>query len=109
MTAKEWFEVIQQAEDYDPAMTNLIVEYGRKLLEEDSDLRKDLRESAEPYYEAKEKAVTEMEVALRDCIRYFKQHRNGGYNGDNLRHERGSCFEKALGAIDSYNAVKMGI
>lgn len=34
MTAKEWLELIQQAEDYNPNMTNLIKEYGRILLSE---------------------------------------------------------------------------
>jgi len=36
MTAKEWLGVIQQAEDYNPAMTNLIEKYGELLSEQES-------------------------------------------------------------------------
>ena len=34
MTAKEWLDVMKQAADYNPAMTNLIEKYGEMLLEE---------------------------------------------------------------------------
>ncbi|MFA9221831.1 MAG: hypothetical protein ACEQSL_11640, partial [Sediminibacterium sp.] len=34
MTAKEWLETMKQAQDYNHAMTPLIVKYGEMLLEE---------------------------------------------------------------------------
>lgn len=34
MTAKEWLGVMQQAENYNPAMTKLIEKYGQMLLDE---------------------------------------------------------------------------
>ena len=34
MTAKEWLNTIQQAADYNHAMTPLIVKYGEMLVEE---------------------------------------------------------------------------
>ena len=37
MTAKEWLEVIKQAEDYNPKITSLIEKYGELLLSENND------------------------------------------------------------------------
>jgi hypothetical protein len=38
MTAKEWLGVMQQADNYNPAMTSLIIKYGEMLVAESTPL-----------------------------------------------------------------------
>lgn len=42
MTAKEWLDVIKQAADYNPAMTNLIEKYGEMLVQEYKNANKNI-------------------------------------------------------------------
>lgn len=37
--------------------------------------------------------------ALQNCVRYFVQHRNGGFNGMNLLSEKDSAYDKSVQAI----------
>lgn len=42
MTSKEWLDLIKQAADYNPAMTNLIEKYGEMLVQEYKDANKNI-------------------------------------------------------------------
>jgi len=51
MNSKEWLSVIQQADNYNPAMTPLILKYGQLLVSEQSPhTSEDIRQMAEERY-----------------------------------------------------------
>lgn len=44
MNSKEWLEVMEQAQDYNPHMTNLIKQYGKMVLDEHAGAKPTMKE-----------------------------------------------------------------
>ena len=57
MTAKEWLQVMEQAADYNPAMTPLIKKYGEMLVDEEIEKRmptdEEIKEQADLHFVGK--------------------------------------------------------
>lgn len=49
-------------------------------------------------------AAPDLLEAVKDCVRYFEQHKNGGYNGEGKKWEKDSAYDKAFSAIKKATA-----
>jgi hypothetical protein len=69
MTAKEWLQIMEQAADYNPAMTPLIEKYGEMLIAERMPTDEEIEQVAlnsfhkATYYQA-----------VKDAINWFRSH-----------------------------------